>query len=195
MRTCTVEKFNPDVSKEELQKEFDFCHSLKEKVTNGFYWPSILMETTTLEEFKEKLEIVANAKGGFAPGVDLKDIVPQDSWWVKNENDEIIGIAKTRYLLSGKLLQNGGHIGAGLKEEFRGKGYGTKLLSVLLDEYEKRGIYDVLVHAHTDNAASQITIKKNGGKFWNTITLEPKGFRETFLAPPKRVSRYWISLG
>lgn len=193
IRTCIIQKFEPNVSEEELQKEFDFCHSLKGKVTNGFYWPSTLMETVDLEEFKEELEKVANAKGGFAPGVNLKDVVPQDLWWVKNENDEIIGIAKTRYLLTGKLLQNGGHIGFGLREDFRGKGYGTKLLEVLLKEYERRGIYDVLVHAYVSNTASQIIIKKNGGRYWSTVTLEPNGLRET-LAPPKKVARYWLQL-
>ena len=59
MPKCTIEKFNPNADAEALAAQFAFCKALTEPTTNGFDWPTVLMEATNLEEFREGLRQLA----------------------------------------------------------------------------------------------------------------------------------------
>jgi len=76
---------------------------------------------------------------------------------------------------------SGGHIGDGIRPSERGKGYGTKIVSLAIEECEKLGIKDILMCCDKNNIASARTIIKNGGILENEIDD-----RCTI------VKRYWI---
>lgn len=93
-----------------------------------------------------------------------------------------VGIAKIRYLLTPFTLTTGGHIGYGLVEAHRGRGYGTVALGLLIGECRKNGLLDVLITANPNNFPSRRVVEKNGGRFWDIIER----------SDGTKAVRYWI---
>ena len=94
---------------------------------------------------------------------DLEDwMVPQTSYWLYDD-DRPIGYGRLRHCLNDKLRETSGHIGYAVRRTERGKGYGTRLLALLLEECRKREITEVQIGANKDNSASNRVIQKNGG--------------------------------
>ena len=79
---------------------------------------------------------------------------------------------------------NIGHIGYGVRNNERNKGYGTIILSLLLKECEELGMKKVSVSCHKDNYASEQIILKNGGVFDKKFVDELEGDGK----------KYWITL-
>ena len=86
-----------------------------------------------------------------------------------------------RHRLNDSLLLSGGHIGDGIRPSERGKGFGTKMIALALEECSRLGIKRVLMCCNRDNTASARTIVKNGGVLENEI-----------LEDGVPVQRYWI---
>ena len=59
-----------------------------------------------------------------------------------------------RHRLNEGLLATGGHIGDGVRPSERGKGYGTQMIALALDECRKMGIDRVLMCCDETNPAS-----------------------------------------
>lgn len=57
------------------------------------------------------------------------------------------------------------HIFYEIHKEFRGKGYGSKLLALAIDQAKILGISKIALSCLKNNIASQKIIKKSGGKF------------------------------
>lgn len=93
----------------------------------------------------------------------------------------LVGAVNIRHYLNEQLLFSGGHIGDGIRPSERGKGLGTKMIALALDECRKLGIDDVLMCCDKCNAASARTIEKNGGVLENEV-----------LDDGVPVLRYWI---
>lgn len=72
-------------------------------------------------------------------------------------------------------------IGDGIRPSERCKGYGTKMVSLAIEECEKMGIKDILMCCDKDNIASAKTIINNGSILENEINEEGVV-----------VQRYWI---
>lgn len=92
-----------------------------------------------------------------------------------------VGAVNIRLYLNDKLLINGGHIGDGIRPSERGKGYGTQMISLALEECDKLGIKEVLMCCNKENIASARTIIKNGGILENEVKDDGEV-----------VQRYWI---
>jgi predicted acetyltransferase len=101
------------------------------------------------------------------------------------EGDAFIGEASIRHQLNAHLLQEGGHIGYGIRPSRRRQGYGKRILALALAECRRLGIDRVLVTCLDANIASAKIIEANGGRLENMISA-PSGHG------PLR--RYWISL-
>lgn len=95
----------------------------------------------------------------------------------------MVGAVNIRHRLNEQLLLNGGHIGDGVRPSERGKGIGTRMITLALEECKKLGIRDVLMVCDKENAASARTIQKNGGILENEV-----------LADGVAEQRYWIHL-
>lgn len=108
--------------------------------------------------------------------------VPSSTFWLIDDG-KFIGHLNLRHELNDRLNKIGGHIGYYLRRKFRGKGYGTKMLSLSLFEARNLGLKRVLLTTDEWNIASQRVMEKNGGEYQDTIEFEGH-----------KLMRYWIDL-
>ncbi|MBR3329389.1 GNAT family N-acetyltransferase [Candidatus Saccharibacteria bacterium] len=82
--------------------------------------------------------------------------------WV---DDTPVGLFKLRHFLNDFLRDGPGHIGYGVAKEYRGKGYATEGLRLLLEEARKLPIDtdEVYLSVFRNNPASLKVMLKNGG--------------------------------
>ncbi len=98
-----------------------------------------------------------------AHGVNLPaGYVPQTCYWFFADGIPV-GRAKLRHFLSDTLRVAGGHIGYGIAPAYRGKGYATEMLRLVLKEAKALGIEEALVTINPDNLASRRVAEKCGG--------------------------------
>jgi len=101
---------------------------------------------------------------------------------VAEVDGRIIGRVSIRHELNAYLEERGGHIGYGIRPEFRGRGYATNILVEALQIVRGFGVQRVLVTCGENNAASRKVIEKCGGVLENIIDTEDG----------ERVRRYWL---
>lgn len=125
---------------------------------------------------------------GYIESLEVKEardgLVPDSTFFgLDAERNRFVGAVNIRHGLNEGLLCTGGHIGDGVRPGERGRGYGTRLVALALEECKKLGIERALMCCDKDNVASARTIQKNGGVLENEV--EDGG---------KIVQRYWIDL-
>ncbi|MEH1963427.1 MAG: GNAT family N-acetyltransferase [Nostoc sp.] len=119
-------------------------------------------------------------------GIDLKPgFVPATTFWLVMQSKVILGESRLRHWLVPTLEHRGGHIGYMIRPLQKGKGYGTKILSMTLEKARNMGLSRVLLTCNQDNLASARVIQKNQGKLTSEGLLENSD---------KIISRYWIDL-
>lgn len=97
--------------------------------------------------------------------------VPDSTFFCLDTDRNIfVGAVNIRHFLNERLLFSGGHIGDGIRPGERGKGYGTKMVALALEECDRLGIREVLMCCNRDNIASARTIVRNGGVLENEVT-------------------------
>lgn len=130
-------------------------------------------------DFKKYVNTLLNA----SKGIDLKGLlVPHSSFWLIDENQNILATSNLRHTLNDKLWITGGHIGYGVTPSARRKGCATKILELTLLEANKLGINKALVTCSKSNIGSSKSILKNGGEFWKETPMK------------NRITQYyWIS--
>ena len=126
------------------------------------------------DKYLDELEL-KEPKNGFVPDSTF--------FCLDEERDIFVGAVNIRHYLSERLLLNGGHIGDGVRPSERGKGIGTVMIGLALEECKKLGIHRVLMVCNKENPASARTIQKNGGILENEITVDGEVEQ-----------RYWITL-
>ena len=120
----------------------------------------------------------------FREGKNLtKGWVPDTSYWMV-EDGEFIGRISFRHELTPSLREYGGHVGYWIRPSKRGKGYGKKMLGLMLSKIDAKKYPKVLLTCSDDNEASRKMIEFYGGKLEDKII--PKGREEL-------TRRYWIS--
>lgn len=114
----------------------------------------------SFEEYKEWLK----RKHADSEQIGLKDgwKVPSTTYWLYAD-ERPVGFGSIRHFLTDALREKGGHIGYGIAPKYREKGYGKKILGLLLEEARCLGIDRVLVTIKLDNAASKAVAFANGG--------------------------------
>ena len=101
----------------------------------------------------------------FADGIGLpQGYVPETTLFIWRDFD-IIGQAKIRHYLNDALRNGSGHIGYWLAPQYRGKGYGTEALRLVL-QFAEEIVPEDEFYLRTDstNIASLTIMKKNGGR-------------------------------
>lgn len=97
--------------------------------------------------------------------------IPDSTFFCLDTDRNIfVGAVNIRHFLNERLLFSGGHIGDGIRPGERGKGYGTKMVALALEECDRLGIREVLMCCNRDNIASARTIVRNGGVLENEVT-------------------------
>ena len=96
-----------------------------------------------------------------------------------------MGTIHFRHALTPRLEATGGHIGYAIRPGQRGKGYGKRILALLLARLQASGWERVLLTCDAANLASARVIEANGGRLEDQ-RLDP--------VHNCLVSRYWIDL-
>lgn len=109
---------------------------------------------------------------GFPLGFSMGDFVPHSTYWLVNNMNEILGVSNLRHRLTPALLNDGGHIGYGIKPSQRGKGYANEILRLTLIKAKEKGISQVMLSCDKLNTASSKTIINNGGKLWKEHVVD-----------------------
>ena len=91
--------------------------------------------------------------------------VPCSSYWLVDDNEEVIGVIRIRHRVDNDFLQVIGHIGYEIKSNCRRQGYGSKLLELGLVEAKKIGLQKVLITCEEDNIGSKRIIEKFNGMY------------------------------
>lgn len=125
-------------------------------VENSYTNPTYEM---TFEEFKKWLLVQEQWDRGeeLPPGY-----VAQSVFWLFDE-DKPVGMGKIRHGLTEESRKNGGNIGYAISLPYRGKGYGSILLKMLIDEAKIIGVEEILLTIDMGNNASKSVCEKNGG--------------------------------
>ena len=118
-------------------------------------------------------------------GRDLPQGWVPNSFLLAEANGAIVGRVSIRHELNDALLQEGGHIGYGVRPAFRRRGYGLSILEQSLELTRGLGLQRVLITCDDDNVASIKLIESCGGILENVTATE---------AHPA-LRRYWIELG
>jgi len=127
---------------------------------------SLEYETSDFKKFIEMNEnFELNPEDGF---------VCHSTFWLVNEDGEIVGTSNIRHNLTDKLLIKGGHIGYGIRPSPRRKGYANKILELSLIEAKKIGVEKALLTCDKDNIGSSKVILKNGGIFRKEQVVDGK---------------------
>ncbi len=113
------------------------------------------------------------------------NFVPHTTYWLIDQNDEVVAVSNLRHQLNQKLELEGGHIGYGVRPSKRQHGFGYEVLRLTLLEAKKMGIETVLITCGKQNLGSQKIILKNAGTFASEHFSEDR--QETIL-------RYWIEV-
>lgn len=95
-------------------------------------------------------------------------------FYVREEDDRIVGMINIRLALSDFLREEGGHIGYSVRPTERRKHYATDMLKAGVEVLNTIGINEVLVSCDKENIASSGTILNNGGR------LIKEKYSETF---------------
>ena len=121
-------------------------------------------------------------------GINLKPgYVKATTFWLVDEH-HFIGEIGIRHELTPLLFQYGGNIGYEIRFSECHKGFGSKMLSMVLPYCKNTlNLKRVLITCDDDNIGSQKVIENNGGKLENKVinTID----RGTVLT-----TRYWIAL-
>lgn len=127
-----------------------------EKKENGF---TNEVNGMSFDEFRKWLKVQdAWSRGKCLP----VGYVPQTTFWLYI--DEIpIGYGKIRHHISDALLKDGGTIGYSISKEFRGKGYGSEFLDLLLKEAKIIGVDEIVLTILKNNIPSISVAENNGG--------------------------------
>ena len=105
----------------------------------------------------------------------------QATFLVAVRDGTIVGRTSIRHTLNEFLLNYAGHIGYGVRPEFRRQGVATEILRQSLEIIQTLGVIDVLMTCDEDNLGSAKIIEFHGGVLENRVE---------FQGVLKR--RYWI---
>ena len=124
---------------------------------NGFENPAYGMDLDMFRQYV-KLSYDYSLGKNMRPGH-----VPDSKYVLVDDDNKYIGIFKLRHELNDSLRNNAGHIGYGILKEYRGKGFASKGLALVLEKAKEKGIKEAYLSCNKDNEASLKVMLKNGG--------------------------------
>ena len=183
-KTYTIERINMNVRLIKLTKEYkdqlgemieEWKKDQEVNRTNHSPWAIFKNDYHDFDHYLENLDI-KTASDGIVPGSVF--------FLLDTERNRLLGAVNIRHYLNESLLQEGGHIGDGIRPSERRKGYATEMVRLALLECKKLGIRRVLMTCEKDNIGSAKSIIRNGGVLENEF-INSDGEIE---------QRYWIDL-
>ena len=153
------------------EKAIDFINEFYEygSAINGSGSLDWFLKESTYEEWLVKVMRYIDIANIPKPGVPALTY-----FYVREEDDNIIGMVNIRLALNDFLRKEGGHIGYCVRPTERRKYYATDMLTRAIDVCGAIGINEVLLSCDKDNAASAGVIRKCDG------LLKDELYSETF---------------
>ena len=91
--------------------------------------------------------------------------VPDTVYVLEDDEGDYVGIVNLRHCLNEALRQGAGHIGYGIRPEYRGRGYATAALALALEEARKIvPEEEIYLSVHKDNPTSLKVQLRNGAR-------------------------------
>ena len=146
---------------EDYKKEYNVIRKIPHN-ENGFINS---YQNVQEEEFKNVIlpELINKSNG-----INVSKTWVPETYYFLWEDEKIIGLYKIRHYLNDFLVTGSGHIGFGILNEYRGKGYATKGLSLAVDICKNLIREDeIYLSANKDNKASIAVQKANGALIVN----------------------------
>ena len=142
----------------DLQKAYDLQMSFLPE-ENGFVNSAF---GQTLEEFAHYVQ----DQRDHSMGIHLPEgYVPGSVYVLENDGGEYVGIFNLRHCLNDALRNGAGHIGYGIRKEYRGQGSASAGLALALEEARKIvPEEEIYFSVHKDNPASLKVQLKNGAR-------------------------------
>lgn len=164
------------------EKAIEFIHELHEygSEINGSGSLDRYLEEASYEEWLVKVLKsidIANVEPGHVPRLTY--------FWVREEDDRIVGMINIRLALNDFLRTEGGHIGYCIRPSERKRRYGTEMLKAGLKVCKTIGIHEVIVTCDKSNPASAGVIINCGG------VLDAEFYSETY---QELIQRYVIQI-
>lgn len=133
----------------ELYKTFN-------KDENGFMNPCFGMNKKEYDEYVDRCK-------ESSLGINLKEgYVPDTKYVLLDDENNYVGIVNLRHYLNEALENGAGHIGYGIRKEYRNKGYATKALALALEKCKEFNIKEVYLSCNKNNTASLKVQLANG---------------------------------
>jgi predicted acetyltransferase len=129
--------------------------------------------------WEQYLELLDNE----SKGINLASDRVQATFLIAEVNETLVGRTSIRHSLNDFLFNAGGHIGYGVRPEFREKGYAKEILRQSLKFIQDAGVTRALLTCSENNIASAKVIESQGGVLENLVEHEGTLIR-----------RYWIDL-
>ncbi len=135
------------IHQDNLESIYHFLSELKSE--NGF-------ENTyfgvSFDDFKNKyfIDLLRSSKG-----IEVREGFVPNTYYFLWYQDQIVGLFKVRHFLNDKLRHGSGHIGYAIHPKFRGKGFATEGLKLIIKEIKDWIVEDELYFScNKDNPAS-----------------------------------------
>ena len=112
-------------------------------------------------------------------------VVPQTTYVLMDRYGRALGEIRFRPQLTPPFERHNGHIGYNVRPRQRGKGYATRMLTLVLDKARALGLERAMLPVEGENPASVRVIEKNGGVLERRIMDEASG---------EPIALYWIVL-
>lgn len=120
------------------------------------------------ERYEDWLEAVTRNTD---PATVNPDWVLTDTFFAVDEEEEIVGIIDLRHSLNG-FLADLGNCGYSVRPSRRRMGFGSRMLSLLLDRARALGMESLHISVERDNIPSVKVIRKSGGVYERGFTHE-----------------------
>lgn len=146
---------------------------------NEFYeYNSDIDGSGSLDKFLKKSTYEEWVKKLYAD-IDIANLLPSrvpalTYFYIREEDNEIVGMVNIRLALNDSLRKEGGHIGYSIRPTERRKHYASNLLNDALKVCDKLGIHEVILSCDKSNTASAGAIRNCGGE------LEAEFYSEAF---------------
>lgn len=145
-----------EANMEDVELEYDFITNTPEN-ENGFTNPAF---GCSREDFENMIlpGYINHAKGVGLP----QGWVPETEFFLWDE-DKIVGLFRIRHYLTEGLANGAGHIGYGIRKEFRGRGYASAGLKLAIEKaWSMIKEDEIYMSVNKNNPASLQVQLKNG---------------------------------
>jgi predicted acetyltransferase len=161
-----------------LEDEAEARAAHAELAAEGFSFLPFFEPNEPWSEYLRRVERLSRGDGlgpEFVPWTDLFGVV----------DGVVVGRVSVRHRLTEGLSLVGGHIGYGVRKEYRRRGYATTLLRAGLSIARRLGIERALVTCDEGNVGSATVIERCGGVLEDVVSVAGGAAKR----------RYWVQTG